>query len=70
MGSILYNGPFDPQIPSPTEPPSQNITVDIPSDIPQGEAQLNFAHFFMIGVSGFLLKSNFNLIVISGESFS
>ncbi|KAK7444309.1 hypothetical protein VKT23_015321 [Stygiomarasmius scandens] len=51
MGSILYNGPFDPQIPSPTEPPSQNITVDIPSDIPKGETQLNFAHFFMVGAS-------------------
>ncbi|THV04040.1 hypothetical protein K435DRAFT_571254, partial [Dendrothele bispora CBS 962.96] len=48
MGQILYNGDFNPQFGNESQP-HQNITVQIPSDIPKGPAQLNFAHFFLLG---------------------
>ncbi|KAG5637398.1 hypothetical protein H0H81_004706 [Sphagnurus paluster] len=54
MGTVLYNGPYKPQYQNgaPTyKPPHQNFTVVIPSTAAKGKAQLNFAHFVLIGVS-------------------
>ncbi|KAK7444839.1 hypothetical protein VKT23_015157 [Stygiomarasmius scandens] len=50
IGRILYNGDFNPQFGNASQP-HQNITVQIPSDTPKGAAQLNFAHFFLLGAS-------------------
>ncbi|THU95207.1 hypothetical protein K435DRAFT_798290 [Dendrothele bispora CBS 962.96] len=50
MGQVLYNGDFNPQFGNEFQP-HQNITVQIPADFPKGPAQLNFAHFFLLGAS-------------------
>ncbi|KAF5348969.1 hypothetical protein D9758_014216 [Tetrapyrgos nigripes] len=50
MGTILYNGDFNPQFGNEIQP-HMNVTVQIPADTPKGSAQLNFAHFFLLGAS-------------------
>lgn len=50
VGTILYNGPFNPQIDA-EEHFSENFTVTIPSDIAKGPTQINFVRFFLFGVS-------------------
>ncbi|KAF9072346.1 hypothetical protein BDP27DRAFT_1382179 [Rhodocollybia butyracea] len=51
MGTILYNGPFNPQFSTPQNalPPHQNFTVAIPASFPKGPAQLGVAHVALIG---------------------
>jgi hypothetical protein len=49
LGTILFNGPFNPQINGRFF--SENFTVTIPSDAPTGNAQIGFARFFLSGVS-------------------
>ena len=54
LGTILYNGPFNPQFPVGNVPPYQpfeNFTVQIPSTLPTGTALIGVAHFTLIGVS-------------------
>ncbi|ESK83851.1 hypothetical protein Moror_13508 [Moniliophthora roreri MCA 2997] len=50
---ILYNGPYNPQYATPAGrlPPHQNFTVQIPETMAKGTAQINLAHFNMVGVS-------------------
>ncbi|KAJ7023070.1 hypothetical protein C8F04DRAFT_970561 [Mycena alexandri] len=56
LGSILYNGPFNPQfVTGVSRPPHQNFTVTIPSTFPSGPAQLAVSHFSLVGVSAILL---------------
>ncbi|KAJ7588191.1 hypothetical protein C8J56DRAFT_785829 [Mycena floridula] len=53
LGNILYNGPYAPkfQTTAPgSKPPHQNFTVTIPAAAQAGKAQLNLAHFFLLGV--------------------
>ncbi|KAF5334823.1 hypothetical protein D9758_018072 [Tetrapyrgos nigripes] len=50
MGKILYNGDFNPQRGNENQP-HMNVTVQIPADTPKGTAQLNFAHFYLLGAS-------------------
>ncbi|THU95700.1 hypothetical protein K435DRAFT_839360 [Dendrothele bispora CBS 962.96] len=50
MGTVLYNGDFDPQFGDENQP-HQNFTIEIPSDFTKGSAQLNFAHFYLLGAS-------------------
>ncbi|KAJ7256097.1 hypothetical protein C8J57DRAFT_1186236 [Mycena rebaudengoi] len=58
-GSILYNGPFNPQfqntgIPDGQGPPTaslQNFTVTIPAGTQTGLMSLNVAHFDLVGAS-------------------
>ncbi|KAK7062530.1 hypothetical protein VNI00_000018 [Paramarasmius palmivorus] len=49
--TILYSGPYNPQYASPPGrlPPHQNFTVQIPEKIAKGTAQLNLAHFNLVG---------------------
>jgi hypothetical protein len=53
MGTILYQGPFDPEIHEPSQPPYQNFTVTLPHLIAAGNAQINIAHASLVGVSQF-----------------
>ncbi|KAJ7653161.1 hypothetical protein DFH06DRAFT_1204857 [Mycena polygramma] len=57
LGSILYNGPYDPQFRNngtpPNKPPYQNFTVTIPSTAQSGKAQLGVAHLSLIGAGQF-----------------
>jgi Zn-dependent M28 family amino/carboxypeptidase len=50
MGTIVYAGIFRPMFYRDNEFSYQNYTVDIPKDITKGEAQLNVAHFPLLGV--------------------
>ncbi|KAG5635276.1 hypothetical protein H0H81_011839 [Sphagnurus paluster] len=53
MGTVLYNGPYNPQYQAsaPHLPPHQNFTVTIPSTAAKGTAHLNVAHVALTGVS-------------------
>ncbi|KAF7303637.1 hypothetical protein MIND_00593000 [Mycena indigotica] len=67
-GSILYNGPFNPQFQQGTlgKPPHQNFTVTIPQNIQKGPAQLNLVHATLIGAGlfPFLETRNISLVVV------
>lgn len=57
LGDTLYNGPYNPQYPSPNPnhlQPHQNFTIQIPASAPNGTAQLAVTHFNLIGVGSFL----------------
>jgi len=47
LGSILYNGPYNPQLNG--HQFSESFTVTIPDSIPTGVAQISIARFFLIG---------------------
>ncbi|PPR04730.1 hypothetical protein CVT26_012865 [Gymnopilus dilepis] len=51
LGSILYDGGYNPQFASnaPTKPPHQNFTVNIPSNLEKGLAQLAVFHVSLVG---------------------
>ncbi|EEB86993.1 hypothetical protein MPER_15865, partial [Moniliophthora perniciosa FA553] len=51
LGSLLYEGPFDPQFSDPADrlPPHQNFTVQIPENMQARRAQLALVHFSLIG---------------------
>lgn len=51
MGTILYNGKFDPVYHESSQPPYQNFTVEVPTSLAHGPAQINVAHATLIGVS-------------------
>ncbi|KAJ6551772.1 hypothetical protein B0H19DRAFT_882498, partial [Mycena capillaripes] len=63
LGTILYNGPFNPQFQndSRSKPPHQNFTVTIPDFIPTGKAQLGVAHFTLIGAGQFPFLETLNV---------
>jgi len=48
LGTILFNGPFNPQLNGRFF--SENFTVTIPSNISTGDAQIAFARFFLSGL--------------------
>lgn len=50
MGTILYNGKFNPQYHETSQPPYQNFSVKVPTDFTSGNAQINVAHATLIGV--------------------
>ncbi|KAF7304346.1 hypothetical protein HMN09_00836500 [Mycena chlorophos] len=68
MGSILYSGPFNPQYQTNAQglPPHQNFTVTIPATIAKGPAQLNLAHFSLVGAGfwPYLETHNISLFVV------
>ncbi|KAJ7171087.1 hypothetical protein C8R46DRAFT_1087627 [Mycena filopes] len=67
MGTILYNGPFDPEFHTGVQkPPHQNFSVAIPSTAPAGPAQLSVAHVTLIGAGQFpfLEVLNTTLLVV------
>jgi hypothetical protein len=49
MGTILYNGPFNPQYHEYYLPPYQNFTVQVPASISAGTALIGVAHVTLIG---------------------
>ncbi|KAG6902359.1 hypothetical protein C0995_001156 [Termitomyces sp. Mi166 len=69
MGTVLYNGGYDPQYHPEApfyKPPHQNFTVTIPSTIPKGKAQLGVVHLSLIGalLAPFIETLNVTLNVI------
>ena len=51
MGSIVYNGLFDPTYHETYLPPYQNFKVTVPFAFAAGQAQINVAHATLLGVS-------------------
>ncbi|OQD73197.1 hypothetical protein PENDEC_c016G01355 [Penicillium decumbens] len=64
MGSILYNGKFNPQYHEYYQPPYQNFSVKIPADFTSGTAQINVAHATLIGAGPFPFLEALNRTVI------
>lgn len=54
IGTLLYNGQFNPVAPNSTTPPSQTFAFPIPADFPTGPAQLNLVDNVIVGVSSVL----------------
>ncbi|CAI7601224.1 unnamed protein product [Penicillium pancosmium] len=53
MGTILYHGDFKPVYHESSAPPYENFTVTIPSSIKGGKAQINIAHFALVGAGNY-----------------
>ncbi|CDO74785.1 hypothetical protein BN946_scf185001.g33 [Trametes cinnabarina] len=49
IGTVLYAGPYTPQIRPGGDDLFQNFTVEVPTDFPAGAAVLSVAHFFLDG---------------------
>ncbi|KAJ7062040.1 hypothetical protein C8F01DRAFT_122908 [Mycena amicta] len=67
MGTILYNGPYDPQFQDDgtvNHFPHQNFTVTIPPSAPNGTAQLNVAHVALVGAVKFPLLQTRNITLV------
>ncbi|KAJ6461090.1 hypothetical protein C8R45DRAFT_912596 [Mycena sanguinolenta] len=66
LGSLLYNGPFNPNFYNSQNIISQNITVTIPSWTPAGYALLQVANFVLVGaeLSPVVLSLSVNLTVV------
>ncbi|KAJ3752123.1 hypothetical protein EV360DRAFT_55776 [Lentinula raphanica] len=68
LGTILYNGPFDPQfsVPSNSLPPHENFTVTIPEGFTKGQTQLGVMHVSLIGagLAPFLETLNTTLTIV------
>ncbi|KAF8170932.1 hypothetical protein BJ912DRAFT_996409 [Pholiota molesta] len=66
LGSILYNGPYNPQFSSTarTKPPHQNFTVTIPAAIENGNAQLAAFHVSLVGAGPYPLTQIRNITLI------
>jgi len=50
MGTVLYEGPFNPQFGSGAYDPYEDFSVQLPASFPTGQAQLGLAHFSLVGV--------------------
>ncbi|KAI9567203.1 hypothetical protein HD554DRAFT_2039704 [Boletus coccyginus] len=64
MGTILYNGPFDPQYHEWYLPPYQNFTVQVPSSVTAGTALIGVAHITLIGAGLFPYLETLNQTII------
>ncbi|KAH0826866.1 hypothetical protein J3R83DRAFT_4404 [Lanmaoa asiatica] len=64
MGSILYNGPFDPVYHEPYLPPYQNFTVQVPSSVATGTALIGVAHVTLIGAGLYPFLETLNQTII------
>ncbi|KAJ4482014.1 hypothetical protein J3R30DRAFT_3699343 [Lentinula aciculospora] len=68
LGTILYNGPFNPQfsIPSNSLPPHENFTVSIPEGFVKGRTQFGVLHVSLIGagLAPFLETLNTTLMIV------
>ncbi|KAF8157977.1 hypothetical protein B0H34DRAFT_656469 [Crassisporium funariophilum] len=51
VGSVLFNGDYNPQLHEQPGRPYQNFTVTIPTGFPSGGVQLASARFHLVGVS-------------------
>ncbi|KAJ6461078.1 hypothetical protein C8R45DRAFT_879278 [Mycena sanguinolenta] len=65
LGTVLYNGPYDPEFSAPVggvnKPPHQNFTVTIPSSASPGPAQLGVVHVALVGLSETPLFETLNI---------
>ncbi|KAJ7149667.1 hypothetical protein C8R46DRAFT_964200 [Mycena filopes] len=59
MGTILFQGPYTPQLVGGHL--TQNFTVAIPSSFSIGPAQLNVAHFALVGAGPFPFLQTLNI---------
>lgn len=50
MGTVLYEGPFNPQYGLGADDPYEDFSVQVPASFATGQAQLGLAHFTLIGV--------------------
>lgn len=66
----MYQGPYKPKYYQEYKPPHENFTVTVPPGFPKGHAQLNVAHFALVGVRQLhRLAHAFNLFVIQAGPF-
>ncbi|KAG1809730.1 hypothetical protein EV424DRAFT_1349928 [Suillus variegatus] len=49
MGTVLYEGPFNPQYGLGADDPYEDFSVQVPASFATGQAQLGLAHFTLIG---------------------
>ncbi|KAK7681673.1 hypothetical protein QCA50_015407 [Cerrena zonata] len=63
LGTILYAGPYSPQLSNSSKPPHQNFTVTIPNDFPHGDASFTVSHFSLVGAGPFAFFETQNTTV-------
>ncbi|KAJ5090205.1 hypothetical protein N7532_008889 [Penicillium argentinense] len=63
MGNILYHGDFKPSYHESSAPPYENFTVKVPSSLKNGKAQINVAHFALVGASNYPFLETLNRTV-------
>ncbi|KAJ5543736.1 hypothetical protein N7513_007244 [Penicillium frequentans] len=64
MGSIVYNGLFDPTYHETYLPPYQNFTVTVPFAFAAGQAQINVAHATLLGAGPYPDLESLNQTII------
>ncbi|KAJ5500045.1 hypothetical protein N7453_009096 [Penicillium expansum] len=66
LGTILYNGPFNPVYHESNLAPYENFTVTVPASATLGKGQINVAHAALIGAgpSAFLESLNQTVFVV------
>ncbi|KAJ5384834.1 hypothetical protein N7517_002745 [Penicillium concentricum] len=66
LGTVLYNGPFNPQYHESSLPPYENFTVTMPTSATLGRSQINVAHAALIGAgpSAFLESLNQTVFIV------
>jgi hypothetical protein len=65
MGTVLYNGPFDPQFHETYLPPYQNFSLEIPEGAATDNGIVTVAHFSLVGVSEITLVLNLTVYSIN-----
>jgi len=67
LGSVLYYGPYTPELYGGRTPEYENFTVSLPSGFSLGAAQINVAHFSLLGLgpSLFFETLNSSIVVVS-----
>ncbi|KAF3402998.1 hypothetical protein DPV78_003654 [Talaromyces pinophilus] len=63
MGTVLYNGPFDPQFHETYLPPYQNFSLEIPEGAATDNGIVTVAHFSLVGASTYPLIEYLNQTV-------
>lgn len=63
MGTVMYNGPFNPQFHETYLPPYQNFTLEIPESVATGNGIVTVAHFSLVGASTYPLIEYHNQTV-------
>ncbi|KAF8737491.1 hypothetical protein AX14_012788 [Amanita brunnescens Koide BX004] len=66
LGDVLYQGPYTPKLVNGRTPAYQNFSVSVPSAYPQGAAQLNVAHFSLVGLGPFPFLQTLNSTLVVG----
>ncbi|KIK59514.1 hypothetical protein GYMLUDRAFT_669875 [Collybiopsis luxurians FD-317 M1] len=65
LGTVLYQGPFNPQLSDDHRlPPHQNFTLAVLPDFEKGQAQFGVAHFTLVGASVWPLLDTLNTTIV------